>query len=84
MTIIRFSPRWKEELVAASDEGTLIFELTMGKYHVYFPDQQKWLASVPAWAKDKWELYHDQCRRWCEQNRIPFTVAENTFVYEEK
>ncbi len=84
MNIIRFSPRWKEELVATSDEGKLVFELTMGKYHVYFPDKTLWQASVPGWAIDKWELYHEQCSRWCNQNNIPFTVAHNTFVYEEK
>lgn len=36
MLKIKFSPRWREELVATCDEGVLIFEFTMGKNHVYF------------------------------------------------
>jgi RimJ/RimL family protein N-acetyltransferase len=51
MNQIKFNPRWKEELVTVSDEGILIFELSMGTLHVYFPDEEKWLASVPDWLK---------------------------------
>ena len=51
MNQIKFNPRWKEELVAVSDEGVLILEIAMGTLHVYFPDKQKWLVSVPGWVK---------------------------------
>ena len=34
--------RWREELEAVSAEGTLVFEFTMGKEHVYFPDEKAW------------------------------------------
>ncbi len=84
MTIIHFQPRWKEELVASSKDGVLIFELTMGKYHVYFPDQKLWASSVPAWAQDKWNLYYTECCKWCSQNHIPISITERGFVYEEK
>ena len=40
---INVTARWKEELVAVAAEGTLIFELTMGTLHVYFPDHDAWL-----------------------------------------
>ena len=84
MNKIRFMPRWKEELVATSDEGTLILEIAMGQLHVYFPDQTKWLNSVPAWATEKWKLYMDACTDWCAENKIPITIVDNTFVYEAK
>jgi len=81
---IQFNPRWREELVATSDEGVLILELTMGKYHVYFPSQRQWLEAVPDWARSKWDLYLTECRNWCAQNNIPISVVENGLVYEEK
>jgi hypothetical protein len=81
---IGFTPRWKEELMATSDEGTLIFELTMGTLHVYFPDQNYWNTQAPAWAKDKWELYRAGCERWCKENNIPMSITDNALMYEEK
>lgn len=84
MTPIEFKPRWREELEAVSPQGKLIFELTMGRLHVYFPDQQRWLALAPAWAKDQWQIYHDACQRWCQQNRIPITLTADAHFSEEK
>ena len=84
MSFIHFAPRWREELVATSAEGKLIFELTMGEMHVYFPDEKRWETLVPAWAKDKRQHYLDACSDWCRQNNIPVSIVENTFVYEEK
>ena len=82
--MIHFNPRWREELVASSEEGVLVFELTMGTYHVYFPSESKWLESVPQWAREKWELYLEACKVWCGQNNIPISVVDNGLVYEEK
>lgn len=81
---ISFTPRWREELVAVCDKGTLIFELTMGSYHVYFPDEQRWEKEVPDWAKDKWKLFYNACTNWCSINKIPITITDNAIVYEEK
>ena len=68
--MIHFNPRWREELVAASEEGVLVLELTMGKYHVYFPSESKWMESVPDWAKEKWEIYFGSLQGmvWAEQH----------------
>ena len=84
MSIIKFNPRWKEELVATSEEGSLVFELTMGKYRVYFPSENAWSTSVPNWAKDKWETYLKECEKWCVENNIPITIVDNGVVYEDK
>jgi hypothetical protein len=84
MLKIEFTPRWREELVATSNEGVLIFELTMGQNHVYFPDKAKWIESVPEWAKDKWQDYVDACSQWCSGNGIPISIVDNALVYEEK
>lgn len=84
MLKIDFTPRWKEELVAKTEQGTLVFELTMGKYHVYFPTEETWLKCTPEWAKDKWKDFFEACDKWCRHNTIPITVIERAFVYEEK
>lgn len=84
MTAIKFNSRWKEELVAKSEEGSLVFEYTMGVYHVYFPTQETWLNLAPEWAKPKWTTYLEECKKWCAKNNIPITIVENGTVYEDK
>ena len=81
---IIFNQRWKEELEAIGDEGKLVFELTIGKLHVYSPSEARWLATLPAWAKDKWQLYLKACTNWCKQNRILISIVGDAHVYEEK
>ena len=84
MDFIQFQPRWKEEIVANSRKGTLVFEMTMGVDHVYFPTKELWEKQAPEWAKALWETYYIECTRWCAQHRIPITLADNTFMYEQK
>ncbi|MEP7165902.1 MAG: hypothetical protein ABI741_14465 [Ferruginibacter sp.] len=84
MEQIIFNPRWREELEAISDEGILIFELTVGKMHVYFPDEGRWRISVPDWAKEKWDIYLKACSSWCKQNMISLSIVSDAHVYEEK
>ena len=82
--MITFNPRWKEEIVATSDEGTLVFEMTMGVNHVYFPDENKWGSAAPVWAKGKWAMYAQACKNWCTNNNVPVTFATDAYMYEEK
>ena len=84
MSDIVFRDRWKQVLEAKSDEGTLIFELTMGVDHVYFPDETRWQAMVPAWAKGQQARYLAACQVWCVANRIPITVTGDAHVFEER
>lgn len=84
MNNIEFNPRWREELEAISPEGKLIFELTMGRRHVYFPDQARWLALAPEWAKDRWQLYVEACQDWCRKERIPISFVGDAHLYEER
>jgi hypothetical protein len=84
MDIKHFQPRWKEEIVATSKRGILVFEMTMGVDHVYFPSQVKWDKDAPEWAKPLWEEYMNECIKWCNNNSVPFTLADNTFMFEER
>jgi len=80
---IEFRPRWKEELEAISPEGKLVFEFTVGEMHVYFPDEARWQAIAPAWARGKWAVYEQACRTWCGQNRIPISLVSDAHFQEE-
>ena len=84
MASIKFNTRWKEELVATSKEGSLVFEFTMGKFNVYFPTQDAWQTSAPEWAKQKWTIYLVECKKWCAENNIPITIVDDGIVYEDK
>lgn len=82
-TII-FKRRWREELEAITDEGKLIFEFTIGRFHVYFPTQERWIAQVPLWARDRWEEYKNACEAWCQRERTPISFVNDAHVYYEK
>ena len=79
---ITLTGRWREKLVAAGEEGILVFEFP-GHKKVYFPNQERWLTHVPAWAKDKQAEYLAACELWCKENRIPITVVDDTHVSTE-
>jgi hypothetical protein len=79
-----FAPRWREELVVTGPLGTLVFEFTMGSKHVYFPDEARWCASVPTWAREHWQEYLAACRAWCERERVPLSVVGDAHVSEER
>ena len=81
---IEFKPRWREELVAKSARGTLVFELTMGTLHVYFPNEARWSEVTPQWARGLWNEYKDACQAWCTGERIPITLTGDAHVSEEK
>jgi hypothetical protein len=84
MSEIRFNIRWREELQAISTEGILLFEITMGELHVYFPTEKRWELSAPDWAKEKWKIYVDACSNWCAQNKIPISMVDDAYISEEK
>ncbi len=84
MGAINFTIRWREELEAESHLGILVLEYNMGQAHVYFPDEMLWVNSVPEWAKSLWHEYRVQCAAWCASRGVPFSITENTFVYEER
>ncbi len=81
---IAFRPRWREELVGTSERGALVFELTMGTLHVWFPDEARWRAVVPAWARGEWAAWSSACEQWCREQRIPITFTSDAHVSEER
>lgn len=76
--------RWREELEAVCADGTLIFEFTMGKEHLYFPDEKAWAAQAPDWARDSRAAFLDACEAWCREYRYPISIVPDTHIYEER
>ena len=63
----------------------LVFELGMGSgKQVYFPNEQRWRAKAPAWAKEQWKRYSDACQAWCKQNSIRFSLEHDAHIEEER
>lgn len=83
MSDITFAARWREELVATTAQGALVFEFTMGRPHVYFPSEARWAALAPPWARARWSEFHAACHRWCAEQRVPFSVVDDAHVSEE-
>jgi hypothetical protein len=79
---IEFRARWREEVEAITAEGKLVFELS-GK-QVYFPNEQRWRAKAPLWAREQWQRYADACRAWCKQNNIRFSLEHDAHIEEER
>ena len=84
MSTITFQAGWREELVATCAEGILVFELTMGTYHLYFPTEKRWTTQVPAWAKNRWQAFLTASERWCAAERIPLSLVDDAHVTTRK
>ena len=82
---IEFRARWREELEAITPEGKLVFELGAGVgMQVYFPNEQRWRAKAPLWAREQWRRYSEACQAWCKQNHIRFSLEHDAHIVEEK
>ena len=79
----KFNPRWKEELVCDSSEGSFVIEITMGVDGVYFPSESKWKTEAPKWALDYWDDIRVQLSNWCEKNKTPLYVEESAWIEHE-
>jgi hypothetical protein len=81
---IEFRPRWREELEAITPQGKMVFEMGVGSgMHVYFPDEQRWNAKAPDWAKAQWQRYAQACKEWCAKNHIAFSLEADAHFQQE-
>lgn len=48
---IRYQPRWKELLDGFYGEHRFTVQRPIGIPHVYFPTEETWERSGPAWAR---------------------------------
>ncbi len=78
---IYYHAAWRETLIGTYEEHHFHVELTMGKLHVYFPSEQKWIKTSPEWAADLWKDAVDTARKWCEKEKIPFSIDDNGWFY---
>ena len=64
-------PRWKEELVITSPEGSLVIEMTMGIPSVYFPTEAEWEKQAPPWAISRRAEMLAAVTTWCSREQVP-------------
>lgn len=81
MSVFRFEPRWKEELVCTAPGGTLVLELPMGVLTAYLPTEEEWRKRAPEWARELWRELKSELEAWCEANGAQFMVDPTAMVY---
>ena len=81
--IFTFQPRWKEELVVTSKNGSFILDLSMGILSAYLPTQNVWHEKAPIWAKDSWPELKQELEAWCKENNAKFIIDATAIVYSE-
>lgn len=78
---ISYQPKWKEELVGTYGEHEFTVEMTMGKAHVFFPEESIWEENPPPWAIGVWSEAKNAAMEWAESQGIPFTIDKAAWVY---
>ena len=68
-------PRWKEELVITSPEGSLVIEMTMGIPSVYFPSEVEWEKQAPLWAISRRGEILAAVMTWCSREQVPLVFG---------
>ncbi|WP_111657774.1 hypothetical protein [Isoalcanivorax indicus] len=81
MSIFKFQPRWKEELVVSGPGGSFVLELPMGILSAYLPTESAWERRAPAWARDVWPQLKQELEEWCAANKAQFIIDESAGVY---
>jgi hypothetical protein len=67
-----FEPRWKDELICGGAKGKFVLDFKMdgGAGPVYFPNEEAWEESCPAWAKGEWGVVKEQLVEWCREKKV--------------
>lgn len=79
-----FNPRWKEELVCETPWATFVVEITMGKLHVYFPDEQKWMRITAGELQGHWHDIIGELKQWGAAQGIPVSFDSEAWLQLEK
>lgn len=79
-----FSPCWKEELVCKTPWATLSSRSPLGKLHVYFPDEQKWMRITAGELRDHWHDVVEELTQWGTVQGIPITIDSEAWLQLEK
>ncbi|MCW8108483.1 hypothetical protein OPS25_08245 [Alteromonas ponticola] len=82
MSIFKFQPRWKEELVVTGPGGSFILEFPMGILTAYLPTHSAWEKKGPCWAQDLWPQLRLELEKWCVENKAQFVIDASAGVYE--
>lgn len=81
MSIFRFEPRWKEEVVCTAPGGSLVLELPVGVLTACLPTDEEWRKRAPAWARGLWRELKGELEARCEANDAQFIIDPTATVY---
>jgi len=81
MSVFKFEPRWKEELVVTGQGGSFVLELPMGVLSAYLPTEGAWEKKSPPWAKGLWSALKEELESWCKENKAELIIDETAEVY---
>jgi hypothetical protein len=73
-------PKWKEQLVWEDGPTRLIFELTMGADHVYFPTREAWDRQVADAVRPRYDEVLADIETWCRKKKTPLTVEPHARI----
>ena len=81
---IKFTPKWKEELIGTCEDYSFTIEVTMGEFTAYFPSEQKWKETVPEWAQGERKTILEELKLWGKENNVPVATDDSAWIYFEK
>lgn len=81
MSIFKFQPRWKEELVVLGPQGTFVLELPMGILSAYLPTEDVWTRKAPRQARSLYPELKQELEQWCVANNAKFVIDASAEVY---
>lgn len=77
---LTYRSRWKEMLDGFYGPHQFTVEMTLGELHVFFPTEERWNRTAPAWAQGLWKKARDGAEAWGKAKSIPFSVDPGAWV----
>lgn len=78
--MFKFQPRWKEEMVVTSKDGTFVIDLAMGNLTAYLLPEDLWREQAPSWAKEHWAQLKSELEAWCEKYNAKLAIDVTAVV----
>jgi len=76
-----FCPRWKEELVCKTDQGSFVIDMPMGEVCVYAPTEVAWDRQIPHWNRNDYGNFIEELEQWCQAQQIPILKGDDAGIF---
>jgi hypothetical protein len=75
-----FAPKWKEELICKTIDGSFLIEMTMGITCVYAPTKETWEKNAPDWDKSNYDLFISELEEYCKKQGFPLRQDPSAWI----